>query len=106
MLVADYLKTASRGSHPGADFLDPKPGGFFDFLNKGKEGTALAEGKVKWFNEKKGYGFIESDEGGDVFVHYSAIQGSGFRTLYEGQRIRFDIEEGKKGPAAANVQTV
>ena len=75
-------------------------------LDEGKEGTALAEGKVKWFNEKKGYGFIESDEGGDVFVHYSAIQGSGFRTLYEGQRIRFDIEEGKKGPAAANVQTV
>jgi cold shock protein len=65
---------------------------------------ALAEGKVKWFNEKKGFGFIENDEGGDVFVHYSAIQGSGFRTLHEGQRIRFDIEQGKKGPAAANVK--
>jgi len=66
--------------------------------------TDLAEGKVKWFNEKKGFGFIENDEGGDVFVHFSAIQGEGFKTLYEGQRIRFDIEQGKKGPAAVNVQ--
>jgi CspA family cold shock protein len=63
----------------------------------------VAEGKVKWFNEKKGFGFIENDEGGDVFVHYSAIQGTGFKTLYEGQRIRFDIEQGNKGPSAANV---
>ncbi|HLA05201.1 MAG TPA: cold-shock protein [Syntrophales bacterium] len=63
----------------------------------------MAEGKVKWFNEKKGFGFIESDEGGDVFVHYSAIQGAGFRTLYEGQRISFDVEKGNKGPSAVNV---
>jgi CspA family cold shock protein len=69
-----------------------------------KGGKALAEGKVKWFNEKKGFGFIENDEGGDVFVHYSAIQGSGFRTLSQGQRIRFEIQDGQKGPAAANVQ--
>jgi len=85
--------------------------GFFVFAENGptvnffrKEGTILAEGKVKWFNEKKGFGFIENDEGGDVFVHFSAIQGTGFRTLHEGQRIRFDVEQGKKGPAAVNVQ--
>jgi len=66
----------------------------------------LAEGKVKWFNEKKGFGFIENDEGGDVFVHYSAIQGNGFRTLGEGQRISFDIEQGSKGPSAVNVMIV
>lgn len=63
----------------------------------------MAEGKVKWFNEKKGFGFIESDEGGDVFVHYSAIQGAGFRTLYEGQRLSFEVEQGNKGPSAVNV---
>lgn len=72
-------------------------------IKLGKEGVILAEGKVKWFNEKKGFGFIESDEGGDVFVHYTAIQGTGFRTLYEGQRIRFDVEKGDKGPSAVNV---
>lgn len=60
-------------------------------------------GKVKWFNAEKGYGFIESDEGGDVFVHFSAIQGEGFKTLEEGQRVEFEIVEGNRGPQAANV---
>jgi CspA family cold shock protein len=69
-----------------------------------RSGQAMAEGKVKWFNERKGYGFIEKDEGGDVFVHYSAITGDGFRTLYEGQRVSFEIEDGQKGPAATNVK--
>jgi CspA family cold shock protein len=64
----------------------------------------MAEGRVKWFNEKKGFGFIESDEGGDVFVHYSAIQNPGFRTLAENQRVSFDVEQGQKGPAATNVK--
>ncbi|OPL13413.1 MAG: cold-shock protein [delta proteobacterium MLS_D] len=66
----------------------------------------MAEGIVKWFNEKKGFGFIQKDEGGDVFVHFSAIQGSGFKTLAENQRVSFDIEEGPKGPAAANVKVL
>lgn len=61
------------------------------------------QGKVKWFNAEKGYGFIEKDDGGDVFVHYSAIQSEGFKTLVEGQRVQFDIVEGAKGPQAANV---
>ncbi len=60
-------------------------------------------GTVKWFNPDKGYGFIESDEGGDVFVHYSAIQGEGFRNLDEGQRVEFDVVEGNRGLQAANV---
>jgi CspA family cold shock protein len=66
----------------------------------------MAEGTVKWFNEQKGFGFIEKDEGGDVFVHYTAITGSGFRTLQEGQRVSFDIQQGQKGPAAANVKLI
>jgi CspA family cold shock protein len=67
---------------------------------------AMSEGKVKWFNEGKGFGFIEKDGGGDLFVHFSAIQASGFKTLGEGQRVSFDITEGKKGPAAENVKLV
>jgi CspA family cold shock protein len=66
----------------------------------------MAEGKVKWFNEQKGFGFIEKDDGGDVFVHHSAIQGEGFKTLYEGQRVSFDVQQGKKGPAADNVKAL
>lgn len=60
-------------------------------------------GTVKWFSDAKGYGFITRDSGGDIFVHYSAIQGQGFRSLHEGQRVEFAVEQGAKGPAAANV---
>ncbi len=63
-------------------------------------------GKVKWFNESKGFGFIEQDNGPDVFVHFSAISGSGFRTLAEGQRVQFSVTQGQKGPQAENVQVV
>ena len=66
----------------------------------------MATGRVKWFNEKKGYWFISADEGEDVFVHYSEIQGAGFRTLYEGQEVRFEIVQGRKGPQATNVTPV
>ncbi|NLZ27418.1 MAG: cold shock domain-containing protein [Firmicutes bacterium] len=61
------------------------------------------EGSVKWFNAQKGYGFIEVEDGKDVFVHYSEIQGDGFKVLEEGQRVEFEIVEGTRGPQAANV---
>jgi CspA family cold shock protein len=61
------------------------------------------EGKVKWFNEAKGFGFIQQDNGPDVFVHYSSVQGNGFKTLAEGQRVQFDIVEGERGPKATRV---
>jgi CspA family cold shock protein len=63
----------------------------------------MPSGRVKWFNDAKGYGFIEREGGSDVFVHFSAIQGEGFKTLQEGQQVHFEIVEGPKGPQAANV---
>ncbi len=63
----------------------------------------MISGTVKWFNERKGFGFIEQSDGPDVFVHHSGINASGFKTLYEGDKVTFDIEQGQKGPAAVNV---
>lgn len=68
-----------------------------------KEVKGVGSGTVKWFNESKGYGFITSDDGSDIFVHYSSIQGDGFKTLVEGDKVNFDVEEGQKGPKAVNV---
>jgi CspA family cold shock protein len=64
----------------------------------------MSQGTVKWFNDQKGYGFIESDDVGDVFVHYSSIEGDGFKSLQEGQRVNFEVERGLKGLAAINVR--
>ncbi|MGD8959739.1 MAG: cold-shock protein [Desulfobacteraceae bacterium] len=66
----------------------------------------MAEGVVKWFNDSKGFGFIEQENGPDVFVHHSAINASGFRSLNEGDRVTFEIEQGQKGPAAVNVTVI
>ena len=72
----------------------------------GKGVCVMANGTVKWFSDQKGFGFIEQEDGTDVFVHYSALQGDGFKSLREGDRVTFDVEEGKKGPAAANVKVI
>lgn len=66
----------------------------------------MAQGIVKWFSDQKGYGFIEQDNGEDIFVHHTEILGTGFKTLSEGDRVTFDIGEGRKGPAAQNVTKV
>lgn len=66
----------------------------------------MTEGTVKWFNEAKGFGFIEQDNGPDVFVHFSQIQGDGFKTLYEGDRVSFEVTDGQKGPQSSNVQKI
>lgn len=63
----------------------------------------MSKGKVKWFNDAKGYGFITEDGGADLFVHFTAIQGDGFKTLAEGQEVEFEVTNGKKGPQASNV---
>jgi CspA family cold shock protein len=66
----------------------------------------MAEGTVKWFNDAKGFGFIEQDNGPDVFVHFSEVQGDGFKSLAEGDRVNFDVTEGQKGPQSSNVRKV
>lgn len=75
-----------------------------DHMKGGEAGLAEREiGTVKWFNSTKGYGFIERDAGGDIFVHYTSIQGEGYRTLEEGQKVEFTVVEGQKGPQAQDV---
>jgi CspA family cold shock protein len=66
----------------------------------------VAKGRVKWFNEKKGFGFISRDDGNDVFVHFSAIKRDGFKSLYEGDEVEFEVSQGPKGPHATNVVVV
>ena len=66
----------------------------------------MTKGSVKWFNDQKGYGFVTQEDGTDIFVHFSSIQGEGFKTLHEGQEVEFDVADGPKGPQASNVRPV
>jgi CspA family cold shock protein len=75
-------------------------------VDTNKEVEVMANGVVKWFSDKKGYGFIEQEEGGDIFVHFSSIAMDGFKTLAEGDRVTFDVETGGRGPAAKNVRKI
>jgi CspA family cold shock protein len=79
---------------------------FFSFYKEINKMSERIIGTVKWFNGSKGYGFIEREGGADVFVHFSAIQGDGYRNLEEGQRVEFTVEQGAKGPQASNVVVV
>ena len=74
-----------------------------DLINNLLEVIQMTQGTVKWFNAEKGFGFIEVEGGSDVFAHFSAIQGEGFKTLEEGQKVEFEVEDGQRGPQAANI---
>ena len=74
--------------------------------NLGKEVSAMAQGTVKWFSDKKGFGFIQQEDGNDLFVHYSAINTPGFKTLAEGDQVSFDVEDSDRGPKAKNVTKI
>ena len=89
MVVASFL--------PGARTVTPAS-------HRQERSISMSKGQVKWFNDQKGFGFITQENGPDVFGHYSAIQGSGFRTLSEGDSVEFDIADGPKGPQASNVR--
>jgi cold shock protein len=92
------LRLCAYHSQSSADLLQEKLIQFKD--------DNVEQGTVKWFNDSKGYGFISRDSGGDVFVHHSAIQAGGFRSLQEGQRVQFEVTKGPKGLQAENVQAV
>ncbi len=92
------------GENGSLQCVDLDNGAFVNWFRKEK--SVLGNGIVKWFSNKKGYGFIEKEEGGDLFVHYSAINMSGYKTLNEGDRVSFEIEESERGPAAKNVEKI
>jgi len=96
------LQFRSKGKTHLLEWQDLKFETNVNLINS-KEKVTMANGIVKWFNDSKGYGFIEQENGPDVFVHHSGINATGFKSLNEGDKVTFDVEEGQKGPAAVNV---
>ena len=104
MIIAGFSKwvdLASKDCFLGQSG-DLKPGTLWVILKK--EVNVLANGMVKWFNDRKGFGFIQQENGEDIFVHYSSIDMSGYKSLAEGEQVTFEVEEGDRGPVAKNVQ--
>jgi CspA family cold shock protein len=98
----------NKQTHPGNVLFLSRANGICttEEFPKGNMEEKMAEGTVKWFNDAKGFGFIEQDNGPDVFVHFSEVQGDGFKSLAEGDRVSFDVTEGQKGPQSSNVRKI
>jgi CspA family cold shock protein len=100
------MNRTNRSSSDCVFFLFGRSGVAQQKVPLGNLEEKMAEGTVKWFNDAKGFGFIEQDNGPDVFVHFSEIQGDGFKSLAEGDRVSFDVTEGQKGPQSSNVRKI
>jgi CspA family cold shock protein len=105
-LTLELLRSKASPLNPACDLPARRPEKFQRYINKKGNCNIMETGTVKWFNDAKGYGFISRQNGEDVFVHFSAIQASGFRSLQEGQQVQFDVVKGPKGWQAENVKGV
>jgi CspA family cold shock protein len=103
-LTLEFLQYSVSPLNPARDLPAKNPESFSATSKKKETSTIMETGTVKWFNDAKGYGFISRQNGEDVFVHFSAIQASGFRSLQEGQQVQFDVVKGPKGWQAENVK--
>ena len=105
-LTLEFLRSKASPLNPARDLPATNPESFSATSKKKETSNIMEAGTVKWFNDAKGYGFISCQNGEDVFVHFSAIQASGFRSLQEGQQVQFDVVKGPKGWQAENVKAV
>ena len=105
-LIFEFFRSKVSPLNPACDLPAEDSERLQRYINKKEQSTIMETGTVKWFNDAKGYGFISRQNGEDVFVHFSAIQASGFRSLQEGQQVQFDVVKGPKGWPAENVKGV